>query len=189
MKYSETLLRAAVKILKDFKRLSGLEVQVKKTQVALLGVKYQENMPRLGPKWDQKFRLLGLDYDAHNGNNMTVNYQNKLDDIFNEMGCWRTKFISIRARKNIVTGLFLSKLTHIAAVLPNLDTKEMRKIESRLYEFIWGGAPKIAREQSKLSFESGGLNFPDLKSAWTALKLPWLKRLEIGSQTKWFEIQ
>ena len=62
-------------------------------------------------KWDQKFRLLGLDYDAYNVKDRTVNYSNKLDEIFEEMGGWRTKFISIRARKNIVNGLFLSKLT------------------------------------------------------------------------------
>ena len=192
LEYDENSLAKAIKILEDFKNLSGLEIQVKKTQVVLLGRKYNETEHKLcrnlSLKWNQKFRLLGLDYDAFNVQDITVNYENKLNEIFDEMGHWRTKFLSIRARKNIVNGLFLSKLTHIAAVLPNLPDKEIRKIESRLYEFIWGGAAKIERQESKLSYESGGMNFPDLSSAWMALKLPWLRRLTYNTDTKWYEV-
>ena len=182
----------AIKILEEFKVMSGLVIQVKKTQVVLLGKKYVENEHKLcrnrNLKWSQQFRLLGLDYDAYNEKDITVNYENKLDEIFEEMSSWRNKFISIKARKNIVSGLFISKLTHIAAVLPNLTTKEINKIESRLYEFIWGGTARLERQESKLSFEMGGLNFPDLKSTWTALKLSWIRRLEYGKVTKWYEI-
>ena len=192
MEYSEKSLQKAIQILKEFKDISGLEIQVKKTQVVLLGRKYIESEHRLCKdmqmKWDQKFRLLGLDYDAYNVKDRTVNYSNKLDEIFEEMSGWRTKFISIRARKNIVNGLFLSKLTHIAAVLPNLPAKEIKSIESRLYDFIWSGTSKLEREESKLSFESGGMNFPDLRAAWNALKLSWIRRLEYGHKTKWHEI-
>ena len=192
LEYDENSLRKALQILEDFKRISGLEIQVKKTQVVLLGRKYIEQEHKLcndiNLKWDQQFRLLGLDYDAYNNNNITVNYDNKLNEIFEEMSTWRTKFLSIRARNNIVNGLFLSKLTHIAAVLPNLPDKEIKKIETRLYDFIWGGTPKIEREESKLTYEKGGLNFPDLASAWMALKLPWLRRLEYCTRTKWYRI-
>ena len=66
----------------------------------------------MGLKWSQKFRLLGLDYDAFNENDMTINYENKLNEIYNEICGWKTKFLSIQARKNIVNGLFLSKITH-----------------------------------------------------------------------------
>ena len=192
MEYDEKSLRTAMKILQEFKDISGLEIQVKKTQVVLLGRKYKEHIHRLCPdinmKWSQQFRLLGLDYDAFSDKNETVNYENKLEEIFEEMCNWRTKFISIRARKNIVTGLFLSKMTHIAAVLPNLPPKKIQQIESRLYDFIWGGAAKLEREESKLSFEMGGLNFPDLKAAWNALKLSWIRRIEYGAKTKWYEL-
>ena len=192
MEYDEESLRKAIKILDEFKNMSGLIIQVKKTQVVLLGRKYNESTHKLcrdiDMRWDQKFKLLGLEFNAFSDDNTTVNYDNKLDEIFDEMASWRNKFISIRARKNIVTGLFLSKLTHIAAVLPNLEHKKIKKIESRLYEFIWGGTAKLEREEAKLSFEMGGLNYPDLKSAWHALKLSWIRRIEYGQKTKWYAL-
>ena len=43
MEYNEKSLRAALKILDEFKEMSGLIIQVKKTQVVLLGRKYDEN--------------------------------------------------------------------------------------------------------------------------------------------------
>ena len=62
MEYSEKSLEKALKILEEFKDISGLVIQVKKTQVVLLGKKYIEQEHRLcrqvQMKWDQKFRLL-----------------------------------------------------------------------------------------------------------------------------------
>ena len=192
IKLDETSLRAVIKILQEFKEISGLQVQLSKTQIVYLGKEYSENKKichDIHLTWNQSFKLLGIDFNA-NSASQTINYDNKISKIFTEMTHWRSHLFTPIGRLNLVTGLFLSKITHIAAVLPALPPKKIKDIESQLYGFIWGGRgkEKMTRGEAKLPFEQGGLNAPDITASWNGLKIAWLRRIPQQAGTKWYEL-
>ena len=76
-------------------------------------------------------------------------------------------------------------LSHLALVLPNPSKDNIKKIESSLFKFLWGGKPdKIRREDTKLLPKHGGLGMPDVANFWTAFKFSWLRRL-LQSNSFW----
>ena len=61
------------------------------------------------------------------------------------------------------------------------------KIESNIFNFIWGGKPdKVARDVKKLE-KNGGLNFSDIFASWRAFKFSRLRRLS-KTESKWAQI-
>ena len=111
-----------MRILEDFKGISGLTVQVSKTQAVLLGAVYQEK-DRLCSfiRWDQNFKLLGINFNGGSARISAENYLDKLKDIKDELKHWKTRALTPIGRANVLNGLHLSKLTHIATVIPNLS--------------------------------------------------------------------
>ena len=79
----------------------------------------------------------------------------------------------------------MSKLTHIATVLPNLSEGEIDKTEAELYDFIWRGPSPMAREEAKMPKHMGGIGFPCLRSIWTSVKVSWIRRMTNNSPTTW----
>ena len=134
--------------------------------------------------WDQTFKLLGITLnaaaDTHN-----INLEEKIKQIMDEMVHWRTRFLSPIGRKNVVCSLFLSKMTHIATVLPVLPAKDIAKLERDVYDFIWAGFPKMNRPEAKMALEHGGLQTPDIKMQWACNKIGWNRRLDLNPDTKW----
>ena len=116
-------------------------------------------MPKLCPNipisWDQKFRLLGVDINAN-----TLDYSCNIDDKFKEMdiviNSWKNRFLTPLGRACVAKTLLLSKLNHLAFILPDINKKLKKKIETKLYDFIWRGSAKVAKTGAKLEWKRGG---------------------------------
>ena len=92
---------------------------------------------------------------------------------------WSYRYLTPFGKITVIKSLGLSKLSHIALVLPN-PTKEMiKRVESAFYTFLWGKgkSEKVRREDTKLPVTYGGLAMPDINIFWTAFKFSWLRRL------------
>ncbi|MCP3665722.1 MAG: hypothetical protein GY696_25045 [Gammaproteobacteria bacterium] len=114
IKYCARSIREVMKILEDFKGISGLTVKVAKTQAVLL----------------ESFKLLGINFNGGSTQISAENYMDKLRDIKGELKHWKTRTLTSIGRANVLNGLHLSKLTHIATVLPNLSEGEIDKTEA-----------------------------------------------------------
>ena len=53
----------------------------------------------------------------------------------------------------------------------------MNEIESRIYRFICQKTKPIKREDTKMQWDKGGMNMPDVKAAWKEYKISWILRL------------
>ena len=189
LKYDENNLRAAVKILSDFHGISGLKIQLEKTQVVVFGRIPDGNYklcPDIALTWEQSFKLLGINFDP-TLQNMKNNYEEKIREIEKEINNWKHRFLTPLGRLVVVKTLLLSKLAHIAIVLPSIETRKIKQLEDSLYDFIWKGKHKVAREDAKKAIKDGGLAMPDISSSWQAFKLSWLKRLYF-TKAAWGEI-
>ena len=86
--------------------------------------------------------------------------------------------MTVYGKITVIKTLALSKLSHLALVLPNLDRKQIKEIESIFFKFLWGNKPdKVSRDHCKLSEKAGGLGFIDVKQFWYSLKFSWFRRL------------
>ena len=91
--------------------------------------------------------------------NMSINYETKIKEMRYIMKSWQYRFITPIGRNCIVKTLLLSKLSHLSFVLPGLDRKKLKEIESEIYQFIWGGSEKVARLDAKQPQARGGWVF------------------------------
>ena len=189
LKYCPQNLRNVIEILNKFFWISGLKIQVEKTQCIVYG-----KIPpgdyvlcnEIKLKWEQDFVLLGINFNP-SLENMESNLEKKLDEIESVMKSWKHRFLTPIGRCVIVKTLLLSKMSHIALVLPSLDKEIIKKIENKMYDFIWKGPDKVAREDAKKGELKGGLNMPDLLSNWQAFKLSWFRRLQT-TKSSWGNI-
>ena len=188
LEYESQNLRNAIQVLNSFHRISGLEIQIKKTQCTVFG-KVPENYilcHDLGLKWDQQFKLLGVTLDG-TLSNMDINYDLKLLEIRNTIMNWQYRFLTPLGRACVAKTLLLSKLSHLAFVIPSVNKHKLKLIENEIYQFIWKGADKVARTAAKQSESRGGLNFPDIVSSWKAFKFSWFRRLR-NNDSSWKHI-
>lgn len=189
LEHDPTNLENVIKILTEFYHVSGLRIQLEKTQCITIG-----KLPRgdpticghLGLRWDQKFKLLGVEFDGLL-NNIESNFELKLFEIRSVVSSWQYRFLTPIGRACVAKSLLLSKLSHLAFVIPSLSKTKLKKVEDEIYRFIWKGREKVSRDVAKLPETRGGLNFPDLITSWQAFKFSWIRRL-ITSKSSWKQI-
>ncbi len=191
LEYDSENLRLVVNILSSFFCLSGLKIQVSKTQCTVIGVTFNNNLRLCGDIeliWKSDFTLLGIKFDALL-EHMDVNINSKIVEIEKTMGAWEYRFLTPYGRACVVKTLIIPKLTHISLAIPTLNKITIKRIEDLCYKFIWKGTDKIARTDAKTVESKGGLNFPDINSSWIAFKISWLRRLyKTRGDTCWVKI-
>ena len=105
--------------------------------------------------WKENFTLLGIHFDPFL-ENMNRNFDLKIRDIENTMSKWEYRFLSPLGRACVVKTLLIPKINHISLVLPSLNNKDLKKLEDKLYSFIWKGRDKVARADAKAPEKKGG---------------------------------
>ena len=160
--------------------MSGLKTSVSKTKAIWFGkdAKTQDKLcVDLNLGWDTKFKLLGVDFD-NELENMDCNFTSKLAEMKKILDCWIYRSLTVYGKITVIKTLALSKVSHLALVLPNLNKKQIKDIEKMLFNFLWGGKPdKVSRDHAKLSEKRGGLGFVDIAEFWLSLKFSWFRRL------------
>ena len=96
--------------------------------------------------------------------------------------------LTVYGKITVIKSLALSKLSHLALVLPDLDSKQIATIEKMFFKFLWNDKPdKVSRDHVKLAEKAGGLGMVDIKQFWQSLKFSWIKRL-INTEAFWPKI-
>lgn len=187
---TENNLRNTLAVIESFYIISGLKANIDKTIAVWFGTQFNCNIKLcedLGLKWETNFKLLGIQFN-NNLDNMDINITNNVDDMKKILNNWRYRYLTPYGKITIIKSLALSKLTHLSIILPMLDDKLAEQIEKIFFDFIWNSKPdKINRVMCKMPQSQGGLNMVCVKTFWKALKISWLKRVEV-SQSFWTQI-
>ena len=177
---SSVNLRNTILTLDAFYHLSGLKISVSKTKAIWFGSASNSNQklcPELELKWVKTFELLGINFD-NNLANMNSNFEDKILKIEKLLAHWSYRYLTPFGKVTVIKSLALSKLSHIAMVVPNPSKMMFKRLEGILYKFLWGGkSEKVSRVDTKLPEKMGGLGMPDIEEFWLALKYSWLRRL------------
>ncbi len=132
--------------------------------------------------------MLGILFDQ-NLEKMEQNYslaKTKVQAIANS---WKNRYVSVYGKVCVIKTLMLPKLTHIATVLPNLSTKQIKEIEQVWYNYLTPkkGAARADKKTIHAPTAQGGLGLHYLKEFWQALKVSWIKRMAV-SRSFWVNI-
>ena len=68
---------------------------------------------------------------------MDQNFQEKLESIEKMLKHWSYRTLNLEGRITIVKSLALSKVAHLAIVLPELDEQQAKRLEDLTLDFTW----------------------------------------------------
>ena len=69
---------------------------------------------------------------------MQINFDKKLEIIKKILNCWINRTLTVYGKLTVIKTMALSKLSHLALVLPELDKNKLKVIENIFFKFIWG---------------------------------------------------
>ena len=121
--------------------------------------------------------MLGIAFDGKLAS-MERNLDVKIAEIKKLLNCWIHRTLTVYGKIVVVKTLALSKLSHVALVIPCITPNKIREIESLFFKFIWNNKPdKVSRDHAKLPERKGGLGMIDIKDFWQAFRFSWFRRL------------
>ena len=167
---------ALFKILDDFEKVSGLKLNVAKTEAMWIGSNNNCQDAPLGLKWQKCVKFLGvfITYDVQ----LLVekNFKQRLKKVKNVINLWKTRGLSIYGKVNVIKSLLLPKMIYPSTVLCT-PIHIIKEFQTLIFHFLWNGKDKVTRRATYAPYELGGLKMIDYESMVKALRLSWLKRV------------
>lgn len=186
---SEKSLRATMKEIDDYYKLSGLKINQEKTQIVWIGSKKysEENIcSEMNFQWTTQFKLLGIYYDVDLDKIIKLNYDKKLVKIKSIIEQWSKRQLTPIGRITLVKSLLISQLNHLFIALPNPKSNALKELNNILFNFVWNSkCDKIKRQVFTQRYEHGGLRMVDINSYIKGLKSTWIRRLIKDNNSKW----
>ena len=185
---SEESFTEAIQILQFYADLSGLKMNYEKTQVVWIGcrkkcgIKYLRDMNFC---WDPgTFRYLGISFSVDVDQIVQLNYENKMDDINKILHVWNKRYLTPFGKITVLKTLVLSKLVFLFLNIPDPPDQLLKDINNMCFKFLWSGKQsKINKRTMCQAYKNGGLKMLDLYSTLTALKISWLRRISVASES------
>ena len=127
----------AVKIIEEFGSVSGMSLNIDKTECLLLGSLKNRYRNIFGIKVCSYTKCLGI-YIGHD-TDMCVqkNWYDKIKDLEKILHVWKKRKLTIFGKTCIINTLALSKLYYSAAILNYPPNDVIKKINTAIYGFIW----------------------------------------------------
>ena len=180
-------LKNVLRVIREFYHLSGLKISVSKTKVIWFGNEansesvlcHDENIV-----WDNCFTLLGIYFRA-DLTEMDQNYFEKTKDVEKLLNSWRYRHLSPYGKIVIIKTLALSKLSHVAIVVPNLSKLEIKKFEKICFNFLWSNkSSKVCKDDTYMPPKQGRLGMVDIEGFWQSFKCSWIRCL-MSTESFW----
>jgi hypothetical protein len=159
IKWDLTYVKEVIKIIKEM--VSGLEINVNKTQLMVTGVEIDEDRQGQieeeleGIKIVKKIELLGIEIPWKLDNNLDRNWEKIENKIVNIANYWRQFNMSIGGRIMVAKTYLLSQVTYCLGVLP-IKENTANRLNELMISFVKGRDRGIARERWFMEPGEGG---------------------------------
>ena len=130
--------------------MSGLKLNIDKTEAMLIGKNYQCTSKPLGLSWKNKsIKILGISLGYDKNYIINVNFDSKIKEICDLLNIWRCKNLTINGRILLAKSLCYSNFYHLTNVFPisELDSK-IKVIEELVQRFIWNNKTPLLAKKS-----------------------------------------
>ena len=151
----EESLKVFLDVLKSYEKVSGLKINISKSECMWIGASRNCKREVLGLKWPKRpIKCLGVyltyDYDEF----ITLNYKQRLKKMEDTANWWRGRGLTMHGRAQIINSLLLSKLIYIASMFP-VPEEVIKEANRIMFKFLWKGQDRVARKAMINNFENG----------------------------------
>ena len=169
-------VKNSIKMVKNFETVSGLELNIDKCEGMWLGQLKNNSDTFEGILFNNgPIRCLGIYIDKDEDICEIKNWEQKLSDIENIISVWGNRNLSLYGKATIINNAIIPKLIHNMTVIFT-PPYVINKLESMIFNFLWGKTHKICKNAVITKIENGGLNITDIESKHSALKASWVTR-------------
>ena len=168
-------------IFKNFFELSGLKVNIEKTNVMLIGKKKGEVGRLPMGNLVTEIKILGVYFSLDMKTREELNYKEILSKIKRLLGWWKQRDLTVMGKVHLLKTYALSKLNYVSSslVVPKWVVAEINKI---CFEFIWKGKDRIKRAICYQDYCDGGIKMTNFELFIKTQRIMWLKRLLYGEK-------
>ena len=181
---SEQSISKSIETFKHFKKVSGLSINVDKTQIVKLGqLNRYTKCPFLKIPYSTHFKILGINFSLNLDEINDLNYKKKIADIQKLVRVYQGRNLSLAGRITIIKMYMLPKFVHVLAVLPSPNQQYIKEINTILVNFVWNNKrPKIQLNTLAQEYQDGGQKMLHFDSFCKAAKLVWIKKLYVTDE-------
>ena len=169
--------RKVFDILKQFERISGLKVNLDKTEGLWLGSQRDSNQRPFNIKWpDGTVKALGVFVSYDDKAAEKANFVIKLEQLSRQLHWWKARALSLVGRILIVKSIAISKLAFLSSVL-KVPEWVVKSVNEMIYGFVWNSKQdKVKRSVFIQEYKNGGMNMTDFETVVKAKKINWVKQ-------------
>ena len=182
-------LRQAINKFNNFGTLSGLKINLDKTEIVSLSDRKIDSVQLTGLLEGIKvatgaFKTLGVWFTCDNEISVKLNYNERIKSMQQTLHIWRARSLSWKGKITILKTLVIPQVIHLFS---NIYTPMhiLERIDTLFFYFLWGGKPPRVKKSTIINdYHEGGLKMPDIYSIHISQKVIWLKRLTNDNKTK-----
>ncbi len=174
-KMSENSVNVVLQVLREFEAVSGLAINIDKTQLMVVGSEQWAVGSRvLGIEIVNSVTILGITIDR-TLSELDVNWNKAITKMHRLAGYWRTFGLSITGRVMVAKTYILSQGIYLMGSLP-MSEQIGDRINETLLNFIKGSDRLIERRRQLLCKELGGYGMMDVNIMNVCIKASWIER-------------
>ena len=186
-------LEIVLEILEQFKYISGLHINKRKTEAMWLGSNLQRGCYGFNLKWVNEVKILGIFFsNARVASEIEKNWNEQINKCRQIINQWEKRNLSILGKVCVIKTFLSSQFTFImrSIVIPD---KVLSEINTLFFRFLWRrrdcnrrAFEKVKRKIMISDFSEGGVKMIDVKILQTSFQLEWLVRVSKSNSTdKW----
>ena len=183
---NEQAIKNCLNIITEFGNVSGLKLNLEKTEGLWLGRGRNRRDNFEGINWDKdSIKALGVYFGYNKQENEEKNWRNKIITIKQILNRWKYRDLTMQGRILIIKTLALSQIVYLISSLcvPEWLINEINK---EFYSFVWKyKRDKISRKVLINMPENGGMKMLELRSFCLAAKAVWAQRLYNSKDETW----
>ena len=177
-------VNSLMKLLTDFRNVSGLEINVQKCSIMWLGPSRNRRDSLCGIEALAKVKILGVWFSATESCNED-NVSPVVKRIKSTVNSWSQRSLTIKSRIVVTKTLLASQLVYVATC-SSIAQVDLKEIQSLIMNFIWRGRPpKVAQSVICQDVKDGGLGAINVAQFYTALRLTWITRILKCTESTW----
>jgi hypothetical protein len=176
---SRGALRLLFKNLETYGLISGLKINIEKTEIITLGEIKREDLPKQHRKYiKNQVKYLGAIITTDEKETTKLNMDEATKKIDQLINTWKNRKMPISGKIAIIKSLLIPQLTYYISIMTSPTKEQIKEINKKLYNFINNGKnEKIKRNIIIGDYKDGGYKMIDLECFIKGIKLRWMERL------------
>ena len=170
----------AIKVFQEFELVSGLKLNLDKTEVIPLGHFRHVELPLPKHLCELKinkkaFKTLGIWFTPTIGEASKLNFDNRLKKAEIIINIWNQRSLSWKGKIMVIKSLILSQFSHLFTMIYT-PKYILDRLQKAILNFMWDNKPpRIKFETIIAKTDQGGLKLPDIIAFHNAQKYLGLK--------------